>query len=121
MVSRTFFLHVATDNYAAMGMYSRRGFKQIRLLPRYYNYAKDTAPPDPHDAYLYLKEITPASEFLESFRRFMVSAKIGLISLFRWFTLVLVSPVQGLVEVAGKCISGRKNQRPTKVDSTKVV
>ena len=61
-VPRTFFLHVATENEGAIEMYRHHGFRRIQLLPGYYDYGtKADGLPDFHDAFLYVKDVTPAS------------------------------------------------------------
>ncbi|GAU94767.1 hypothetical protein RvY_06486 [Ramazzottius varieornatus] len=67
-VSRSFFLHCAVENEAALVMYERQGFRSVRLLKNYYNYNRNETPPDHHDAFLLTKKITPVSEILDTLR-----------------------------------------------------
>ena len=67
-VSRSFFLHCAVENTAALVMYERQGFRSVRVLKNYYNYNRIETPADYHDAWLLSKKITPASEIFDTLR-----------------------------------------------------
>ncbi|XP_055356223.1 N-alpha-acetyltransferase 60-like isoform X2 [Paramacrobiotus metropolitanus] len=120
-LSRTFYLHVATDNSAAMRMYSRQGFLRISILPQYYNYAKDNAPPDLRDAYLYAKEVLPASECLEHARDCADTLYRNLMPVFSYVISVLIFPVKKVFRLLASCVTSRLQKVTLRTEAAKVV
>ncbi|OWA51445.1 hypothetical protein BV898_15926 [Hypsibius exemplaris] len=107
-VPRSFYLHVATENAAAIEMYRRHGFRRAQLLLNYYDYSRksnDTAasggagasPPDYHDAFLYVKECRPAVgvEMLDSLWDCLACTATSAMTLAqKVISAVLVTPAQ---------------------------